>query len=146
MTVQRKTLGKGTIVKVNGTERGRIISFDLPAQEYAQIEAPELNPQDDSGTTLPFDPVELGDEVKSEFKWMEYWDPRHADGTGLETLYAAKAAVAFALLTPHTTNDATLSFSGKITKLGPQQLTKTNYYQREVTCIRTTAITNIATP
>lgn len=145
MTVQKKTLAKGTLVKVNGTTRGRIETFDPPGQEYSTVEAPELNPQDDAGVSLAFDPLILGDEVPGEFKWVEYWDPRHADATGLETLFTAKADVTFALVTPHATS-ATLSFSGKITKLGGQQLTKRGYFKREVTCIRTTAITNAATP
>lgn len=144
MTVQKKTLAKGTLVKVNGTTRGRIETFDPPVQEFSTVEAPELNPQDDAGTELDFDPVELGDEIPGEFKWVEYWDPQHADATSLESLFAAKGEVAFALVTPHAAS-ATLSFSAKITKLGPQQLSKRGYYKREVTCIRTTAVTNAAT-
>lgn len=141
---QKKTLGKGTVVKIDGTARGRIETFNPPASEYTTVEAPELNPQDDSGTPLAMDPVELGDEVPGEFTWVEYWDPRHADGTALETKFAAKSTVAVALVTPHTTS-ATLSFSGKIKKLAPQQLTKLGWYKREVTMIRTTAVTNAAT-
>lgn len=141
---QKKVLAKGTLVKVNGTTRGRIEQFTPPSREFNRFEAPELNPQDDSGTALPFDPVELGDEVPGEFSWTEYWDPRNADATGLDTLFDARAAVTFALVTPHSTS-ATISFSGKLTKLGPQQLTKQGYYKRDVTCIRTTAITNAAT-
>ena len=141
---QKKTLAKGTIIKLDGTAYGRVETFNPPASEYSTVEAPELNPQDDAGSPLPMDPVELGDEIPGEFSFVHYWDPRNTDGTLLETKFAAKAVIAVALVTPHTTS-ATLSFSGKIKKLGPQQLTKLGYYKREVTMIRTTAITNAAT-
>lgn len=142
---QKKTLAKGTIVKLDGTAYGRIETFNPPASEYSTVEAPELNPQDDTGTPLAMDPVELGDEIPGEFTFIHYWDPRHADGTSLETKFGSKATIAVALVTPHATS-ATISFSGKIKKLGPQQLSKLNWFKREVTMIRTTAITNAATP
>ncbi len=141
---QKKQLAKGTLVKVNGTTRGRIETFTPPGREFNRVDAPELNPQDDAGSPLPFDPMELGDEVPGEFSWTEYYDPRNADATSLDSLMEARAAVAFALVTPHATS-ATISFSGKIVKLGTQQLTKQGYYKRDVTCIRTSAITNAAT-
>lgn len=144
MTVQKKVLGKATLVKLDGQTYGRIETFTPPAQEWSQVEAPELNPQDDAGAALPNDPVELGDEILGEFSFVHYWDPRHADGILLETKFAAKATIAVQLVTPHSPS-ATLSFSGKIKRLGPQQLTKTTHYKREVTMIRTTAITNAAT-
>ncbi len=140
---QKKVLGKGTIVKIDGTAYGRVETLNPPAQEYATVEAPELNPQDDAGSPLAMDPVELGDEIPGEFSFMHYWDPRHADGTSLETKFNNKTTVAVAIVTPHSTS-ATLSFSGKIKRLGPQQLTKLGWYKREVVLIRTTAITNAA--
>ncbi len=141
---QKKVLAKGTIVKLDGTAYGRVETFNPPASEWSTVEAPELNPQDDAGSPLAFDPVEFGDEIPGEFSFTHYWDPRNTDGTLLETKFAAKAAIAFALVTPHSTS-ATISFSGKIKRLGPQQLTKLGYYKREVVCVRTTPIVNAAT-
>lgn len=142
---QKKTLAKGTIIKLDGTAYGRVETFDPPGQEYSTVEAPELNPQDDAGSPLAFDPVEFGDEIAGEFSFTHYWDPRHADATSLETKFGTKATIAVQIVTPHATS-ATLSFSGKIKRLGPQQLTKLGWYKREVVMVRTTAVTNAATP
>lgn len=137
---QKKVLCKGTFVKLDGTAYGRVETVNPPAWEYSTVEAPELNPQDDTGAALAFDPVELGDQIPGEFSFVHYWEPTHADGTLLETKFAAKTTIVVTLTTPHSTAQ-NITFSGKVKKLGPQQMTKLGYFKREVTMIRTTAIT-----
>jgi hypothetical protein len=143
-TEARKIMAKGTVVKIDTVVQGRIETVDPPASERETVDAPELNPQDDTGVALTFDPVELGDEIPGEFKFVQYWDPRNVKALALDTAFASKATVAIALVCAAPSDGATLSFSGKIKRLGPQQLAKKNYFKREVTIIRTTAITNAA--
>ena len=144
-TEARKIMAKGTIVKIDTVVQGRIETVDPVPQEYETIEAPELNPQDDSGTALAFDPVELGDEIPGEFKFMQYYDPRNVKALAIDTKFAAKSTVAIALVCVAPSDGATISFSGKIKRIGIAQMSKKNYYKREITIIRTTAITNAAT-
>jgi hypothetical protein len=139
MTVQKKILGKGTLVKIDGTTYGRVESATPPSREYATVEAPELNPQDNTGASLPLDPIELGDEIATDFTFTHYYEPNHADGLALDTKFAAKTVTAFQLVVP-TATPQTITFSGVIKKLGPQQVTKLGFWKREVVVTRTTAI------
>lgn len=149
MTVQRKTLAKGTIIKIGakgGTlvEYGRIETFTPPTQDYEAVEVPELNPQDDTGTAIDADPTELGDEIFGEFQFTHYWDPMHADADKLDDFWAAKTELSFELVTPHATAGAVLSFDGKLKSLAPAQLVKKDYFKRTVTVLRTSAMTKAA--
>jgi hypothetical protein len=150
MSTPKKVLAKGTIVKlceVGGTLAtfGRIETFDPPGQEYEEVQVPELNPVDDTGAALPDDPIELGDEIPSTFGFVQYWDPRDTDAQQIDTWFADKEELTVAFVTPHATS-ATISCNGRIKKLGPQQLAKKNYFKREVLLVRTSVITNAATP
>lgn len=136
---QKKILGKGTLVKVDGVTYGRVESATPPAREFATVEAPELNPQDNAGVSLPFDPVEFGDEIPGEFTFVHYYEPTQADATSLDTKMTNKTVTAFQLVVP-TATPQTITFSGLIKKLGPQQVTKLGYWKREVVVTRTTAI------
>lgn len=149
MSTPKKVLAKGTLVQlsvVGGTLAtfGRIETFTPPAREYESLQVPELNPIDDSGNPLPDDPTELGDEVPSEFSFVQYYDPRDTDALQLDTWFDAKTELTCAYVTPHETS-ATKQFNGKIKRLGEEQLAKKNYYKREVVFVRTSAITNAAT-
>ncbi|HBE71238.1 MAG TPA: hypothetical protein DDW52_24085 [Planctomycetaceae bacterium] len=151
MTVQRKTIAKGTVLSIGPVggslaEFGRILTFTPPAEDFETVEAPELNPQDDDGNPLDGDPVELGDEIFGEFTFETYWDPRHTDATQLDTWRAAKTELTFQLDTPHPTDAARMTFNGKIKTLTPSQLTKREYYKRTVTVIRTSGITSADKP
>jgi hypothetical protein len=149
MTVQRKTLAKGTIIEIGekgGTlaEYGRIETFTPPTQDYEAVEVPELNPQTDAGTPIDADPTELGDEIFGEFQFTHYWDPMHADADALDDWWAAKEELTFRLTTPHPTTPAAISFDGKIKTLAPAQLAKKDYFKRTVTVLRTSAVTKAA--
>lgn len=149
MSTPKKTLAKGTILKLEeaGTPTtvfSRIETIDLPAMDYEEIEAPELNPVDDSGAAITNDPIELGDEILGQMTCLAYWDPRDTDALQLETWWAAKTELDVEVVTPHATS-ATITFTAKIKTLGPQQLTKKGYYKRQIVMNRTSAITNAAT-
>lgn len=137
---QKKILAKGTIIKIDGTAYGRIESATPPAREYSQVEAPELNPQDDTGALLPLDPVVFGDEIPTEFAFTCYYEPTNADASSLETKFTNKTTVAVAIETP-TTPAQVISFSGKIKRLAPQQITKLGFFKRDIVIVRSTAIT-----
>lgn len=137
---QKKILGKGSIVKIDGTAYGRVETITPPAREYSTVEAPELNPQDDTGTPLPLDPVEFGDEIPGDIPFTHYYEPNHADATSLDTKFSTKATVVVVIEVP-TTPKQTITFSGKIKRLGPQQVSKLGFYKRDVVLTRTTAIT-----
>lgn len=149
MTVQRKTLAKGAILSVGPVsgslaEYGRVINVKLPDEDYETVDAPELNPQDDSGTAIDGDPIVLGDEIFGEASFEHYWDPQHADGTLLDGYWSNKTELTWRLTTPHATGAATISFNGYIKMLSPQQMSKREYFRRQVTIVRTSAITNAA--
>lgn len=150
MSTPKKVLAKGTVVSLGpkgGTLGvfGRIETFDPPPREYEEVQVPELNPIDDAGNSLPDDPIELGDEISSQASFVQYWDPRDTDAIQVETWFADKTELTCSIETPHATS-ATLSFDCKIKRLGPQQLAKKNYYKREIVLLRTSVITNAATP
>lgn len=150
MSTPTKVLGKGTIVKIDDvtgatpTVFARIEQTQLPTREYEEVQAPELNPVDDSGTALDNDPIELGEEILGEFSVTQYWDPRDTDALQIDTWFGAKEELIFEWETPHSTG-ATLSCQGKIKRITPEVLTKQGYYKREIVCNRTSAITNAAT-
>jgi len=151
MTVQRKTIAKGSILSIGPVggvivEFGRVMNYTPPAEDYETIDAPELNPQDDAGSPLDGDPVELGDEILGETQFEMYWDPRHADATQLDTWRAGKTHLTFQFDTPHATSAARMTFNGKIKTLTPGQLSKREYFRRTVTVIRTSAVTNADKP
>jgi hypothetical protein len=151
VTVQRKTIAKGSILGIGPaggsiSEFGRVINFTPPTQDRETVEAPELNPQDDSGTALDGDPMELADEILGEETFEMYWDPRHVDATTIDGWWANKTELTFQFDTPHATDAARLSFNGKIKTLSPQQVTKRDYFRRTITVIRTSAVTNAAKP
>lgn len=141
-TEARKILAKGAIVKIDTITQGRIETADLPKWSRDYVEAPELNPQDDGGTPLQFDPLEAGDEMPGEFQFTQYWDPRNVKALSLETKFANCSNVAVAVVLPAPDNGGTISFSGKIKELGIAQLAKKNFMKRTVVIIRTSAITN----
>ena len=149
MTVQRKTLAKGTLIKlstVGGTlaDYGRIETFQPPTKDYEVVEVPELNPVNDAGTDIDNDPTELGDEIMGEFSFVHYWDPLHADADKLDDWWAAKTEITVNLVTPHATTPASLTFNAKIKTLAPAQLAKKDYFKRTVTLIRTSSIVTAA--
>lgn len=149
--VQRKTIAKGSVISIGEvggslSEFGRILTFNLPPEDFETVDAPELNPQDDEGEQLDGDPVELGDEILGEFTFEHYWDPRHADAAALDAWRVAKQSLAFQVDTPHPTDAARITFNGKIKALTPSQLAKRDYYKRSVTVIRTSGITTAAKP
>lgn len=136
---QKKILGKGTLVKIDGTTYGRVETVTPPTREYATVEAPELNPQDNTGASLPFDPVEFAEELPGEVVFTHYYEPTNADGTLLDTKFTNKTVIAVQLVVP-TAVAQTITFSGLISKLGIPQVTKQGFWKREVTVRRTTAI------
>lgn len=151
MSTPTKVLGKGTIVKIDAagltptpTVFGRIEELDLPAREYEEVQAPELNPVDDAGNALTNDPIELGEEILGEFGFTQYYDPRDTDALQLDTWFAAKTELILEFVTPHATS-ATLGCQGKIKRMTLPTLSKNGYYKRQITLNRTSAVTNIAT-
>ena len=150
MSTPKKVLGKGTIVKLGPADPGtttvfgRIETANLPTREYEEVQAPELNPVDDSGAAIDNDPVELGDEILGEVAFTQYWDPQDTDALQIDTWFGAKTELVIEFETPHATG-ATISCNGKIKRVSPQQLTKQGYFKRDVVLNRTSAITNAAT-
>lgn len=146
MSVQRKTLAKGSLIKmaeVGGTlvSYGRIESFTIPVQDYEVVEVPELNPMDDSGTLIDNDPRELGDEILGESPFTHYWDPAHSDAEKIDTWWANKTEITIQITTPHPTAPAVIQFNCKIKTLTPAVLAKKDYFKRTVTILRTSSIT-----
>lgn len=149
MTVQRKTLAKGSLIQMAAVgdtliDYGRIETFTIPVQDYEVVEVPELNPVDDAGLPIDNDPRELGDEILGEFPFTHYWDPAHTDATKLDTWWADKEEITIKITTPHATGAATITFNAKIKTLTPAVLAKKDYFKRTVTCIRTSSIVTAA--
>lgn len=149
---QRKQIARGSKVLIgtapNGTlaAYGRVETCTLPTQDWETIEAPELNPVDDTGAAISVDPIEFGDEILGTFELTVYWDPRDADGTLVDGYWANKTLLVFAFDTPHATTAARITCQGRIKTLAPEQLTKKGFYKRTITVQRTSAVTNAAKP
>lgn len=142
MTVQRKTLAKGSILEIaeftgspTYAEYGRIETLTLPSLDYEAIEVPELNPQDDAGNALDAEPMEFGDQMLGEFEFTHYWDPKHADAELLDGWWEDKQDLLFRVTTPHASTAARITWRGKIKTLAPAQLAKKDYMKRTVTGI-----------
>lgn len=146
MTVQRKTLAKGSLIEMGVKDGslssyGRIEQFTIPVQDYEVVEVPELNPVNDAGILIDNDPKELGDEILGESPFTHYWDPAHVDATLIDGWWDNKTEITIRITTPHATGAAIIQFDAKIKTLTPATLTKKDYFKRTVTILRTSSIT-----
>lgn len=150
--VQRKQIAKGSRLLLAAAPSGTLTVFgrvekgNLPVEEWDTIEAPELNPVDDTGASVTTDQKELGDEILDAFPVTFYYDPRDTDAMQLDTWFNAKTTVIFAVDSPHATNAGRITCQCKIVKLEPGELAKKNFWMRTVTFQRISSVTKAAKP
>lgn len=131
-----KQIATGTVVKINygsGLVTENLVqSVTSPPRTREQIEA------DSIGDT--FSVPELGIEEKSEYPMVQFWHPGDTEHEKLDTAFGGKTELTMQIVTPHSTA-VTEEFTAKVTALEPEELSKGNVYKRNVTFVRTGAIT-----
>jgi len=133
-----KQIALGTILKTDHDDNSIFEAMTLvdsitpAARERAEIEGKEL------GDVL--DVPLLGIEAPSRMEFTQFWEPGDSEHEKLDTLFGSKAVAGFQVVTPHGT-PKTDDFDGQVVKLTPEQLTPSGAYKRQVTILRTTAIT-----
>jgi hypothetical protein len=120
---------------------GRIRDFTPPGRERESLDVPELRPTDSDGVLLPGDAQELGDEVLGEFQMSHYHRWNHPQAQFLDTAFDNNSELQFELRSAHADTPAKMEFRGRVRNLAPAQQAKGEYYVREVTFVRTSAIT-----
>lgn len=132
--------GKGAVVKVNLSGGntyntvGVIRSITTPAQEKAEVDVTGM--EDNTAQ------IEFGIEELSRFEFVELHDSADTTDTGVTNLYSNSAERTWQILWTNGTITWTKSFTGKVAKLVPAQVTGKDAITRTVSVVRTGAITD----
>lgn len=135
---ETRQIGLGTLLKVDSTQGGTFVTVPLvdgvtpPPRSRARIDAKVL------GDTL--DVPLLGIEEVSEFSFMHHWHPGETEHEKADTLFGSKDEFDVQIVYPFAT-PVTDEFTVQCVELAPEQITPTGAIKRQVTLLRTTAIT-----
>lgn len=133
-----KQVAHGTIVKIDPNDDNTFTTLEL----VREVTPPPREREEIDGRTLDttFEVPLLGIEVKSTFELQQFWHPGDSNHELLDTAFGAKTEFAFQIVTPHTA-PITDEFNVQVEKLAPAALQPNGTYQRNVTFLRTSAIT-----
>ena len=133
-----KQIALGTLLKTDASTPASFVTMTLvrevtpPPQTREEIDGKDL------GDT--FDVPLLGIEEVSRCVFTQFWHPGDAEHEVIDTEFDATTEFAVQIVTPHAT-PVTDEFNVKVVGMTPAQLNTGGTYQREVTLLRTSAIT-----
>lgn len=124
-----KNLGNGTTTTCNSVAVTLVVDCTPPARKRVNIDGSVL-----ADTLATYEP---GIEDFSEYMFTHLWEPGDTMHEGIDTLFGSKAAVPFTII--YNDTGATVeTFTGKVSDLEPQPITKDGLLARKVTVQRTT--------
>jgi hypothetical protein len=124
-----KNLGLGTVLTCDGDTITLAVDATPPARKRVNIDGSVL-----SETLATYEP---GIEDFSEYMWTQLWEPGDTDHEAIDGLFDSKAAVVFTIVYADSGNTVE-TFSGKVSDIEPQPITKDGLLSRKVTVQRTT--------
>lgn len=133
-----KQIALGSILKTDHTLAATFVAHTLvdtitpPAREREEIEGKDL------GDIL--DVPLIGIESPSRMEYTQFWQPGDTEHELLDTELDNNVEGDYQIVTPHAT-PVTDEFTGKVVRLAPEQLTPSGAFKRQVTILRTSAIT-----
>ena len=127
-----RQIGLGTVVSANGDDVTLMVDVTPPARKRVRVDQTAID--EDLATYAP------GIEDHSEFSFTQYWHPTDTDHAAIDTLFANKTEATFTIVYPFTL-EVTDSFTGAVSALEPESITRDGMITRRVTIQRLGDIT-----
>lgn len=133
-----KQIALGTILKTDITLAATFVTHTL----VKEITPPPRTREKIEGKDLAdtFDVPLLGIEQESECTFKQFWHPGDTEHEKMDTVFGTKVSFDVQIVTPHGT-PVTDKFTVKVVSLAPETLNTGGVYSRDVTLLRTSAIT-----
>lgn len=133
-----KQIALGTILKTDITLAATFVTHTLVKEITPPPRLREEIDGKDLGDT--FDVPLLGIEQVSKATFKQYWHPGDTEHEKMDTVFGSKISFDVQIVTPHAA-PKTDKFTVKCVGLTPETLSNGGVYSRDVTLLRTSAIT-----